>query len=103
MPKGYWIAHVDVHDEERYKDYLAANAGAFAKYGAEFAVRNGQSTQAEGSLPGNRHVVIAFPSYQAALDCYHSAEYAPAIAIRKDAANGNILIIEGYEGPQPGA
>lgn len=102
MPKGYWIAHVDVHDDERYKDYLAANAAAFAKYGAAFAVRNGQSTQAEGTLPGNRHVVIMFPSYQAAVDCYNSPEYAPAIAVRKEAAVANILIIEGYEGAQPG-
>jgi uncharacterized protein (DUF1330 family) len=103
MPKGYWIAHVDVHDEERYKDYLAANAEPFAKFGAEFVVRNGSNTQIEGNLPGNRHVVIAFPSYQAAVDCYNSPEYARAIAIRKEAANGNILIIEGYEGAQPGA
>ena len=26
MPKGYWIAHVDVRDAEQYKAYVAANA-----------------------------------------------------------------------------
>lgn len=102
MPRGYWIAHVDVHDEDRYRDYIAANAEAFGKYGAEFVARNGQNTRIEGDVPGSRHVVIAFPSYQAALDCYNSPEYARAIAIRKEAANGNFLIIEGYDGPQPG-
>ena len=30
MAKGYWIARVDVADPERYKDYVAANAAAFA-------------------------------------------------------------------------
>ena len=26
MPKGYWIANVDVHDAEVYDKYRAANA-----------------------------------------------------------------------------
>ena len=39
MPKGYWIARVDVSDPEAYKEYVAANAAAFAKYGARFLVR----------------------------------------------------------------
>ncbi len=31
MAKAYWIARVDVHDEEAYKGYVAANAAAFKK------------------------------------------------------------------------
>ncbi len=30
MPKGYWIARVDVHDPEAYGAYVSANAAAFA-------------------------------------------------------------------------
>ncbi len=41
MAKGYWIAHVDVTDAEGYKDYQAANAIAFRKFGARFLVRGG--------------------------------------------------------------
>ena len=26
MPKGYWIVHIDVADQEKYKAYVAANA-----------------------------------------------------------------------------
>jgi uncharacterized protein (DUF1330 family) len=48
-------------------------------------------------------VVIEFPSYQAALDCYRSPEYAAAMALRFDAGIADILIIEGYDGAQPGA
>jgi uncharacterized protein (DUF1330 family) len=48
-------------------------------------------------------VVIEFPSYQAALDCYRSPEYAAAVALRFDAGIADILIIEGYDGAQPGA
>ena len=39
MAKGYWNAHVTVKDPEKYKEYVAANAGAFKKYGARFIVR----------------------------------------------------------------
>ena len=44
MPKGYWIARVDVHDPEGYKAYIAANAAALKKYGAKFLVRGGKRT-----------------------------------------------------------
>ena len=39
MPKGYWIAHVDVHNNETYAKYREANALAFDKFGARFIVR----------------------------------------------------------------
>ena len=48
MAKGYWMARVDVADAERYKDYVAANAAAFAKYGARFLVRGGRFENPEG-------------------------------------------------------
>jgi uncharacterized protein (DUF1330 family) len=95
--KGYWIAHVDVTDAERYKDYMAANAVPFKTYGARFLVRNGQSEVPEGGLGGLRHVVIEFDSYAAAKACYESPEYQAAMKIRSEASTGDLVIIEGYE------
>ena len=102
MPKGYWIARVDVSDPEAYKEYVAANAAAFAKYGARFLARGGRFEAKEGSSRA-RNVVIEFPSYEAALACYDSPEYAAALELRRGAAESDLLIIEGYDGPQPGA
>jgi uncharacterized protein (DUF1330 family) len=96
--KGYWIGHVDITDPERYKDYIAANAVAFGKYGARFLVRNGACEVPEGNLKGRRHVVIEFDSYAAAKACYDSPEYQAAIAIRSEASIADLVIIEGYEG-----
>jgi uncharacterized protein (DUF1330 family) len=100
MAKGYWIGRVDVTDPEKYKDYVAANAKAFEKYGARFLVRGGRYENPEGSCR-SRNVVIEFPSYQEALDCYNSPEYQEALQFRLPVSTGDIVIIEGYEGPQP--
>jgi uncharacterized protein (DUF1330 family) len=100
MAKGYWVGRVDVKDPEAYKDYIAANAAAFRKFGARFIVRGGRFENPEGSSR-SRNVVIEFPSYQAALDCWNSPEYKAALAIRAPISDGDMVIIEGYEGPQP--
>ena len=100
MAKGYWVARVDVTDPERYKAYVAANAEAFKKYGARFLVRAGQFENPEGSSR-TRNVVIEFPSYQAALDCWKSPEYQAAMQLRLPASTVDMVIIEGYDGPQP--
>ena len=63
MPKGYWIAHVDVTDPNGYKEYVALNAKAFSKYGAKFLVRGGQFTKKSGDARA-RHVVIEFETYE---------------------------------------
>jgi uncharacterized protein (DUF1330 family) len=101
MVKGYWVAQVDVSDMEQYKKYIAANAKPFKEFGARFLVRGGQSEEPEGSHR-SRTVVIEFPSYQAALDCYHSADYQAAIKLRASVSDADIVIIEGYDGIQPG-
>jgi uncharacterized protein (DUF1330 family) len=100
MPKGYWIARIDVTDPERYKAYLAANAQPLKKYGARFLVRAGRFENPEGSSRA-RNVVIEFPSYQAALDCWRSREYQEALKLRQPVSTGDLIIIEGYDGPQP--
>jgi uncharacterized protein (DUF1330 family) len=102
MPKGYWIARVDVADPEKYKAYIAANAEPFRKFGGRFLVRAGNFENPEGTSR-SRNVVIEFPTYQAALDCWNSPEYQAAIALRVPPVSTiDLVIIEGYDGPQPG-
>jgi uncharacterized protein (DUF1330 family) len=101
MAKGYWIAHVDISDAEAYKGYIAANAEAFDKFGARFLVRGGAFENPEGASRA-RSVVLEFPTYEAALACYRSPEYAKALDLRKATAVSDVIIIEGYDGPQPG-
>ena len=100
MAKGYWIARVDVHDDEAYKPYALANPAIFKKFGGRFVVRGGKFEAPEGK-PRSRNVVIEFPDYAAALACYHSPEYQENLKIRQPHSEIELLIIEGYDGPQP--
>ncbi|MFS8122008.1 DUF1330 domain-containing protein [Rhizobium sp. BR 250] len=94
MPKGYWIARVDVRDSERYKDYVTTAKPAFERFGANFLARGGALTELEGKARA-RNVVIEFPSVQHAIDCYNSPEYQAAAKIRQEVADAEMVIIEG--------
>lgn len=97
MPKGYWMGHVIVTDADGYARYREANAVPFAKYGARFLARGGTAEEVEGAQGRTRHVIIEFPSYRAALDCWNSPEYAAARALRADAGDAYITVVEGAD------
>lgn len=96
MPKGYWIATMDVKDAEAYDTYRAANAKPLADFGGRFLVRGGSQTNPEGNWR-SRTVIIEFPSYADALACYESEEYRAAKELRLPHADNDMVIIEGYE------
>jgi uncharacterized protein (DUF1330 family) len=97
MTKAYWIARVDVRDPERYKDHVAGSKVAFERYGAKFLARGGKAEAVEGQGRA-RNVVIEFETMQHALDCFNSPEYQAAAAIRRTVADGEVLIVEAFEG-----
>ena len=94
MPKGYWMVSVTVKDAERYKDYVAANKAPLEKYGAKFIVRGGAYEVVKGTSR-ERHVILEFPSFAAAKDCFSSPEYQAALAIFKTCAESDVVIVEG--------
>jgi uncharacterized protein (DUF1330 family) len=97
MPKGYWIATMDVHDAEIYDKYRSANAKPFADYGAKFLVRGGTQQVREGTMR-RRTVVLEFPTYADAVACYESPAYQAAREIRLNVSDGSLVIVEGYAG-----
>ena len=97
--KGYWIGHVDVTDPQGYQAYVAANGVPFGRFGARFLVRGGTREVVEGRARG-RTVVLEFPSFEAALACYRSPDYQAAAALRRGKGELDLIIVEGYDGPQ---
>jgi len=100
VPKAYWIARVDVNNDEGYKPYALANPAIFKKFGGRFVTRGGKSEGVEGTSR-SRNVVIEFPDYATAVACYRSPEYQQNLKIRQANAVTDLVIVEGYDGPQP--
>ena len=101
MAKGYWIAQVEVKNADDYKNkYVAGLPDVLRKFGGKYVTRGGQTEVVEGKSK-SRVVILEFPSYQAAMDCYRSSEYAKVMAHRKAAADSDLIVIEGYDGAQP--
>jgi len=100
MAKGYWMVGLKINKPEQYAAYRAANGDAFRKYGAKFLARGGAFENPFGeSWPVN--TIIEFSTYEAAKACFHSPEYRKALDVRGDAIEIDLIIVEGYDGPQP--
>lgn len=100
MAKGYWIAHLDVTNDEGMRAYAAAVPGILKKFGGKLLVRAGKFECTEGTSR-SRNVLIEFPDYASALACYRSPEYQANIKVRQPHSTGDFIVIEGYDGPQP--
>lgn len=100
--KGYWVARVDVDDEAAYAAYRALNAIAFTKFGGRFVVRGPAEKVAKGT-PRKHNVVVEFPSLDVARACYASPEYQAALVELNKVGEVDLIIIGGYNGPQPGS
>lgn len=92
MP-ALWIAHVSVTDTEAYGKYAELAGPAIAKHGGTFLARGARFVQLEGK-ERPRNVVARFPSLEAAVDCYNSAEYQAALDHARGASERELMVIE---------
>ena len=93
---AYWIAHVDVSDEETYKEYAKLATVAVEEHGGKFLARGGRYQSLEGnSRP--RNVVIEFPDMDSALRCYRSETYKKALEYSSRSSDRDMMIVDGVE------
>ncbi len=100
MAKGYWIGRVDVTNPEAYQAYVKGNGPVFARDGARVLVRGAAPNAVEGTARA-RNVVIEFPDYATALACWNDPDYQAVKRLRDGHCVADIIVIEGYDGPQP--
>ncbi|MEM8788741.1 MAG: DUF1330 domain-containing protein [Pseudomonadota bacterium] len=96
MPKGYIIGHITVTDPDAYQEYIIRDTPILEGLGGRFIVRGGAAEVAEGPMK-ERHVVIEFPSFEAAKRAYHDPAYQEVMQIRHRTADSEIVIVEGAE------
>lgn len=90
---GMWIAHVEVKDPERYADYVNGASRVIPAFDGEFIVRGGRFEQREGRDYA-RNVVVRFPTYERAIECYESDDYQEILAIAHEASERIFVIVE---------
>jgi uncharacterized protein (DUF1330 family) len=95
MP-AYVLADVrEVRDRDALIEYRRRNTDAVANHGGRFLIRGGETELLEGDWPTQRIVLIEFPDADAARAWWESDEYAPLKAMRREASNTNIVLVEG--------
>ena len=93
MP-AYVFAGNTVTDIALMGEYAKLVPATLEPFDGKFVVRGGQCEGVEGqSRP--RNIVVEFPSYQTALDCYRSEAYQKARQIRLPVSTLDLVIVEG--------
>jgi len=94
MP-AYVVVSIEVHDPERYAEYIERAPATVANHGGRYLVRNGEREALEGEWDLKRFVILDFPTYEAAKGWYESEDYAPVLAIRHATATSRMVVTEG--------
>ena len=85
--KGYWVCiYEKINNAEKLKQYAVKAKPAVEKFSGKFLVRGGRNRANEG-MDAPRVIVVEFPNYDKALECYDSKEYQEAHNI----LNGHVL------------
>jgi len=97
MAKGYWVAFVNVKNQDEFNKYVELAGPAINLHGGKFLVRGGKVFNIEGKQY-ERIVVSVFDSTIKAQECYKSKEYQHAITFLKDDVAERIIhIAEGLD------
>lgn len=92
---GYWIVQGEpIADQQALAEYGRLWGPIAEEFGAQMVAASEAPQTVEGEGPG-RIVVVRFPSYQAATDCYASEAYSRAASFGRKAGRRTLAILEG--------
>ena len=93
--KGYWVCiYEKINNSEKLKDYAVKARPAVESFSGKFLIRGGKSRTNDG-IKSPRIVMVEFPDYNAAINCYDSKEYQNAHDILKGHVIRHHQIVEG--------
>ncbi|MBV8837078.1 MAG: DUF1330 domain-containing protein [Alphaproteobacteria bacterium] len=92
---AYWIGEHRVTDQVKFAEYLRQVVPMIERHGGRYLTRVGSHEVLEGPWQPNRVVIIAFPAMAAIKAWYGSAEYQPLIALRREAAEDVLIVVDG--------
>ena len=93
--KAYWVCvYEKIDNAEKLKEYAVKAKPTVKKFSGKFLVRGGKNRTNYG-IESPRTVVVEFPDYNTAIECYDSAEYQEAHDILKGHVVRHHQIVEG--------
>jgi len=93
--KAYWVCvYEKIDNAEKLKEYAVKAKPTVKKFSGEFLVRGGKNRTNDG-IESPRTVIVEFPDYKTAIECYDSEEYQEAHNILKGHVLRHHQIIEG--------
>ena len=98
MP-AYIVARINVTDPEQYEVYKSLAPITIKKYGGRYLTRGGPMETLEGPEETLRVVVLEYPDMETAKAFFDSPEYRKARDARKDAAEAQLILLDGLDTP----
>ena len=97
MTKAYVIGNITITNADGYAHYSARVPAVVAAFGGHYRVRGGMATPLDGQASAARHVVIEFPSREAAQAWYDSVEYQSILPLRLNNSTGQVALVDGMD------
>lgn len=92
---AYSLIEVDIKDPEAFQTYVKGHQATVAQFGGKFLVANSDLEMIEGHWQPKRIVIHQWPSLEAFKAWYASEAYRPWKEMRHQAAETNVILIEG--------
>jgi uncharacterized protein (DUF1330 family) len=88
------IFDVEVHDADRYQEFMSRVKPQIESAGARYLARGGAHRAYEGDWSPRRIVILEFPSLAAWEDFYYGPAYQGLKAIRDACSSARLVTVE---------
>ncbi len=92
---AYVIFDVDIHDADRYQDFMKQVKPALDAAGARYLARGGAHKVYEGDWSPRRIVLLEFPSIAAWESFYYGPVYQGVKSIRDECSSARLVSVDG--------
>ncbi len=91
---AYWMVRGgEIKDQDALAEYGERWSAIAERFGAKVIARGDHETPEGADYP--RVLIVEFPNYQTAVDCYNDDEYAAAMVFANRAYDRELTIIQG--------
>lgn len=94
---SYFVAQIQINDNDEYQKYLDGVDEVFSRYNGKYLAVDGDPKILEGQWSYNRIVIIEFSNEDELKRWYTSEDYQNLLQYRLKAAQCDTLIVKGLE------